>query len=206
MNFKERIQICTSALLVGCAVPVAHAQDSTSPWLVRGGVAYIQPKSNPGAILGGAADITLSRGIGPTLTLSYFLTPNVAVDVLAGLPFKHDIRVNGAKAGSAEHLPPILSLQYHFAPGGTVRPYAGVGINYTTFMKEKLDNGADLRLSSSWGLALQAGADVALDKNWTVGADVRYARIATDVNIGGANTGRIHIDPIVFGLNVGYRF
>lgn len=106
MSFKARILFCTSAILVVC--PVTYAQDATGPWLVRAGVAYIQPKSHPGSILGGAADITLSRGIGPTLTLSYFITPNVAVDVLAGLPFKHDIRVNGAKAGSAQHLPPIF--------------------------------------------------------------------------------------------------
>jgi outer membrane protein len=206
MKFVLSASLSSVGILLAAHVPIAQAQDASSPWLVRGGVAYIEPKSHPGAILGGAADVTVSHGIGPTVTLSYFLTPNLAVDVLAGLPFKHDIDINGAKAGSTKHLPPIVSLQYHFTPSATVRPYVGVGVNYTTFLKERLDNGADLKLSSSWGVALQAGVDFALDKNWTVGGDIRYARIATDVKVNGADAGRIRLDPVIFGINVGYRF
>ena len=47
---------------------------------------------------------------------------------------------------------------------------------------------------------------MAMDKNWTVSADARYASIAPDAKIDGADTGRVHIDPVVFGVNVGYRF
>ncbi|MEB0272946.1 OmpW family outer membrane protein, partial [Pseudomonas sp. 5B4] len=33
--------------------------------------------------------------IGPTFNIAYFITPNWAIDVLGGLPFKHDIKLNG---------------------------------------------------------------------------------------------------------------
>ena len=176
------------------------------PWLVRGGVSLIVPKSDNGSLLNNTADITIDNRAGPTVTLSYFFTPNWAVDILGGLPFKHKINVNGTQAGEAKHLPPILSLQYHFLPEARLRPFLGVGINYTTFLSEKLDNGADLKLKDSWGPAFQAGLDFAINDSWSVGTDVRYAKIKTDAEINGAKAGEVAINPLVYSLNVGYRF
>ena len=36
------------------------------------------------------------------------------------------ISSNGSEIGSLTHLPPTLTLQYHFNPTGTIRPYAGM--------------------------------------------------------------------------------
>lgn len=180
----------------------AHAGDS--PWQARIGVSKIVPTSDSGSILPGEVDIDSDTG--PTFNLAYFLTPNLAIDVLGGLPFKHDIKLNGSKIGSTKQLPPIVSLQYHFAPEARLRPFVGVGVNYTYFYDEKLDNGADLELSDSWGAAFQVGLDFALDDNWTVGGDVRYAKIDTDVKVDGVKVGSVDVDPTVYSLNLGYRF
>lgn len=180
----------------------AHAGDS--PWQARIGVSKIVPTSDSGSILPGEVDIDSDTG--PTVNLAYFFTPNLAIDVLGGLPFKHDIKLNGSKIGSTKQLPPIVSLQYHFAPEARLRPFVGVGLNYTYFFDEKLDNGADLELSDSWGAAFQVGLDVALDDNWTLGGDVRYAKIDTDVKVNGVEVGSVDVDPTVYSLNLGYRF
>ena len=51
----------------------------------------------------------------PTITGEYFLKDNLGIEVLAALPFQHDINVVGVgKVGSTKHLPPTVSLQYYF--------------------------------------------------------------------------------------------
>lgn len=189
-----------SALLVGTTL----VQAGESPWLVRGGISNIVPTSNSGDIRPGTIDIDSDAGL--TFNVAYFFTPNWAVDVLGGLPFKHDIKLNSSKVGSTKQLPPIVTLQYHFAPDAQIRPFVGIGLNYTYFYDEKLDNGAKLELSDSWGVAFQAGLDVALDANWSVGGDVRYAKIDSDVKINGVKVGSVDVDPTVYSLNLGYRF
>jgi len=182
----------------------AAAQAVDSPWQARIGVSKIVPTSDSGSILPGEVDIDSSTG--PTVNLAYFFTPNLAIDLLGGLPFKHDIRLGGSKIGSTKQLPPIVSLQYHFAPEARLRPFVGVGLNYTYFFDEKLDNGAELELSDSWGAAFQVGLDVALDDNWTLGGDVRYAKIDSTVKVDGVKVGTVDVDPTVYSVNLGYRF
>ncbi len=188
-------------LLLSVSLPSLAAD---SPWLVRLGVSKIVPTSDPGSISPGEIDIDSDTG--PTFNVAYFFTPNLAVDVLGGLPFKHDIKLNGSKVGNTKHLPPIVSLQWHFAPDAKVQPFVGIGLNYTYFYDEHLDNGAKLELSDSWGAAFQAGLDVAIDKHWSLGGDVRYAKIDSDVKIAGQKVGSVDVDPFVYSLNVSYRF
>lgn len=186
------------SVMAGSAAP--------SPWQLRGGISLIVPKSDNGAILDHTADVTVGNRAGPTFNIAYFISPHWAIDLLGGLAFKHQIDVNGARAGEAKQLPPILSLQYHFWPEATFRPYIGVGLNYTAFVDEKLDDGAKLKLGDSWGPALQAGLDYALDQHWTIGLDIRYARINTKARISGTDVGDVDINPAVYTFNVGYRF
>jgi outer membrane protein len=182
----------------------APAFSADSPWLVRLGVSKVVPTSDPGDIQPGTIDIDSDTG--PTFNIAYFFTPNLAIDVLGGLPLQHDIKLNGSKVGDTKQLPPIVTLQWHFLPDAQVRPFVGVGLNYTYFYDEKLDNGAKLELSDSWGLAFQAGLDVALDDNWSVGGDVRYAKIDSNVKIAGEKVGSVDVDPFVYSLNLAYRF
>lgn len=185
------------------------AQAESGKWMFRVGAHNVDPKSDNGSLAGGALDVSVDSAIGPTFNIDYFVTPNIAIDVLAALPFEHDINLNGAKAGSTKHLPPTVSVQFHFNPEGSIDPYAAVGINYTAFWEDKLDNSAaSFELDDSWGLAAQAGVDFALTSNhkWVLGVDVRYISIETDAKVGGADVGTVEIDPLAYGLNIGYRY
>jgi outer membrane protein len=194
-----RSALASSLVLVS---PFAFSDDS--PWLVRAGISKVVPTSDPGHIQPGRIDI--GNDVGPTFNLAYFFAPNWAVDVLGGLPFKHDIKLNGGKVGNTKQLPPIVTLQYHFAPDARVRPFVGVGLNYTYFYDEHLSDGNKLELSDSWGIAYQVGLDVALDSQWSIGGDVRYAKIDSSVKINGDKVGSIDVDPFVYSLNLAYRF
>jgi len=136
---------------------------------------------------------------------------NIAIEVLAATPFSHDINGTGAlaalgKVGETKQLPPTVSVQYHFKPMPNVRPYVGAGINYTTFFEEKATNGiSTLELDDSWGLAMQAGVDVDINKDWFFNADVRYINIETTATTD-LGTTDVKINPTVISLGVGTRF
>ncbi|NEK92069.1 MAG: OmpW family protein, partial [Xanthomonas euvesicatoria] len=96
----------------------------------------------------------------------YFIADNLGIEVLAALPFEHDIALRGlGRVGSTKHLPPVISLQYHFNSQGRLSPFVGAGINYTRFFSTDTRGalaGSELELDDSWGLALHAGVDYKL--------------------------------------------
>ena len=113
-------------------------------------------------------------------------------------------------------LPPTLTLQYHFLPNATVRPYVGLGVNYTHFFDESVSGvldqpGAKVKLDASWGLAAQAGIDIDINQDWFANLDVKYIDIQTEARFSGinlVNTANINteINPFVYGIGIGRRF
>ena len=117
-------------------------------WLFRIGGSLVAPKSDnlKGPALDGAK-VEVDDGYSLTFSGAYFLTNHWAVEVLAAAPFKHDVDVGGADIAETKHLPPTLSLQYHFLPDGKFQPYVGAGVNYTIFF----DDGAEGTLEALGG-------------------------------------------------------
>ena len=145
------------------------------------------------------------------------ITDNIGVELLAATPFEHKISLPAVgEIASAKHLPPTLMAQYYFrTPEDKLRPYLGVGLNYTFFFDEGFNSGAqqlglsDLSMSGSWGVAAQAGLDYELDKNWMLNASVWWMNIKTDVDFklaGENHTYKTNLDPWVFMFGVGYKF
>jgi OOP family OmpA-OmpF porin len=139
------------------------------------------------------------------------MTDNLSVELLAAYPFEHDIalRGGGGKVASTEHLPPTLSLQWHFMPQNEFKPYVGVGLNYTGFFSTKTYNaldGTNLSLGSSWGWAGEIGTDIMLGENWLANFSMRYIDIDSDARLDGASLGTVEIDPYVITVAVGYKF
>jgi len=185
-------------------------------WLFRIGGSIVAPKSDNLSNRALSLDIEVDDGYSLTFTGTYFLTDNWAVEVLAAYPFEHDIEVAGAgTVGEATHLPPTVSAQYHFMPNNNIRPYVGLGLNYTFLFDEDIDGlipGADLELDNSVGLAAQVGVDFDIGENMFLNVDVRYIDIDSDAEVklpgggGKLDIGTVEIDPIVAGVHVGWRF
>ena len=195
------------ALLVILAAPLAHAEDG--PWRFTVGAHNVHPKSDNGSLAAGALDVDVDSNWRPTITAEYFVNDNLGIELLAAVPFKHDIKLNGLDAGAITHLPPTLSLQYHFNPDARVSPYLGAGVNFTWIYSEDSAGpiaGTDLNLDNSWGLAAHAGIDFKMDNNWFVGIDARWLDIDSDVSVDGAAVGTVNVDPLVYGFYFGKRF
>lgn len=197
-----RTRLMAAALLAcaAAAAPAAHAGD----FMVRARALYLEP-ANEGTSV--AAGVSANSKYIWEVDASYFVTPNVAFEIIATSPQRHTIDLNGARIGTLRHLPPTLTVQYHFAPTNpTVRPYVGLGVNYTRFSAVKLLDGAVTIDKSSRGLAFQIGADFPITQNISFNVDFKKINIRTQAKLNGADIGTIKIDPTVFGIGIGYRF
>lgn len=201
--------LASALLLAAIAAAPAHAQ-SRGNWTVGVGLHQVDPKSDNGTLAAGTLPIRVGNDFKPSVTFEYFVRDNLGVEVLAAWPFQHDIAVAGSgKVGSTKHLPPTVSLQYHFNSTGKVSPFIGAGLNYTTFFSEDTRGALDglkLELGDSWGAALHAGLDFKVSERGAVRIDARWIDIDTDVSVGGDDVGTVNIDPLVYGAAYVVRF
>lgn len=190
--------------LAAALFAVAGTADAAD-WIVRFGGHTIDPKSNNHEL------VNVGSGQSLTFNATYLLSDNWGVEVLAALPFSHDItlKADGSRVAETKQLPPTVSLQYHFMPDRRVSPYLGAGLNATVFFDEKTAGalaGSKLSLDDSFGVAAQAGVDFALSPQWLINVDARWIDIDTNARLDGASLGTVAIDPYAFGVSVGYRF
>ena len=151
-------------------------------------------------------NVTAQNKAIPEVDVSYFFTKNIATELVLTYPQTVNINVGGAASGTVKALPPTLLLQYHFTELGQIKPYVGVGVNYTSFTSANILNGGASVNASSTGFAAQIGFDYMLDKNWGLNADLKYIQIKTDVFAGGANIGQLGLNPTVASAGLAYRF
>jgi outer membrane protein len=199
------IALCSLAALSSQAFA---QQTQEGSWLVRVRAVNLDPANKSDPINGaGASDrLTINSKVIPELDISYFFTPNWATELVLTYPQKQKVSLDGAQIGTFKHLPPTLTLQYHFTPEKTISPYVGAGINYTRISSVDILNGAARLEKSSVGLALQAGVDFKIDKNWSINLDVKKVQIRSDVNTAAGQLSAVKIDPWLVGVGVGYRF
>jgi outer membrane protein len=216
MNSRLHLLIA-SALLAGTVAP-AQAHEA-GDWIFRAGVGGVEPKSDNLVVTDGVDTLKVQVDSAMSMTLSgtYMFTRNWGFDILAAYPFNHDINLEvvglpgSVKIADTDQLPPTFSIQYHFMPDADFQPYAGLGVNYTTFFNTSTNSDfatevGELDLDSSFGVAAQIGVDWMLGKNWLLNADLRWINIETDAKVAGEKIGTVEIDPWVYSINVGYRF
>ncbi len=199
----KKLLIGTAAIAL-LAPALAHAEPGE--WRVRGRLIGVVPQEDSKVSAGGKAEV--GDAIVPELDFTYFLTNNIAAELILGTT-KHDVdwTVGPTSLGSVWLLPPTLTLQYHFLPDQKFQPYVGAGVNYTIFYNVDEPAGLKIDYDNSFGLALQAGADVMLNDNWFINADVKKLFLSTDVSINnGAIRADVDLDPWIFGIGIGRKF
>ena len=196
-------RLIAAALAVAALAPVA-AQAEEGPFQVRVRAVNVDP-ANKGTDTG--ALVSLNSKVIPEVDFTYFVTPNIAAELILTYPQKHDVSLEGSgKIGSLRHLPPTLTAQYHFLPTGQIRPYVGAGINYTNITTVTLPSNLNVD-RGSFGLAFQAGVDVQVAPKVFVNLDIKKVNIQTNLrSAAGADLGKIKVDPTLIGVGVGYRF
>ena len=214
-------------VLYGASFMAAAAQGD---WLVRLRGIAILPQDDSGLISVNNAPVpgsgvAVDDSFVPELDVTYMFLRNWGVEVIAGTA-KHDVTLDGPlgplpdgfKIFDSWVLPPTVTLQYHFLPEHKIRPYLGMGINYTAFLGNNATDAleaavgpVDVDMDHSWGWAAQGGVDITLKDNWFLNIDVKYINIDSTATLFLKNSGTrlsvdVDIDPIVFGAGIGYRF
>jgi outer membrane protein len=201
-------KLATLTLLAAAlAAPSLRAEDG--PWMVRLRAVQIQTANKSDAAPGLPADaIHVSNKTIPEVDFSYFFTRNFATELILTVPQEHDVTLNGTKIGTFKQLPPTLTAQWHFLPGQSVDPYLGAGLNLTLMSDVHLANGALDLDKSSTGLAAQAGVDFKVASNCFINVDIKYMQIRSDVKAAatGAKVTAVKVDPMLYGVGIGYRF
>lgn len=190
------------AAAVGMLVAGQVAAQET-PWLVRVRAVELNManKDSTGLNLN-VNDKTIGE-----VDVSYFFDKNVAAELILTLPQSQVVSAGATAIGSFKHLPPTLTLQYHFTDFQGFKPYVGAGLNYTKITGDNVAAGAYHLDNNSFGAAFQAGVDVPLTKQVSLNFDVKKVYIRTDVyNAAGVSQGILKLDPLLVGVGVGYRF
>ena len=206
MKLQSLVLAAATALTMTTAFAVP-----AGTWSVAAGAHYVDPKSDNGTLansdLNLVANVDVDGDVRPTISGEYFIANNVGVELLAAIPFHHDFTLTDANGGEitgrTQHLPPTLSLQYHFDGYNlpmNVKPFVGVGVNYTTFFKERVSTGGDLDLDDSVGVAGHIGLDIPFAPTESFRIDARYMDIKTDATLNGTDIGEIDISPWVYGV------
>ncbi|RKZ95658.1 MAG: OmpW family protein, partial [Gammaproteobacteria bacterium] len=201
-------------------------------WLIRGRIINVNPNDSSGTLnteaFGDLGEgVTVDDDTVPELDITYMIDRHWGLELILGYT-EHTVTTHKGAGNvvatlgdkdviDTKVLPPTLLLQYHFLPDSDYRPYVGAGVNYTYFWDEEVPSksgvyapGAKVDLDDSWGFALQAGMDIAINADWFVNVDVKYLDIDTTAKFKNTAAGwaeiDAEIDPFVYGIGIGRRF
>lgn len=156
------------------------------------------------------------------LELGYFVTPNIAIALSAGVPPLLHAKATGFTLesafgtnllGSTRWGPAMALVQYHITQWGPIQPYAGIGavylLNFGNISDGILVN--NFGIDQNFGLALQLGSDIMLTPNLGVYIDAKKLFLSTDVTGTVVTTNipirtHVQLDPWVIGTGVTVKF
>jgi outer membrane protein len=224
--------ILLSSLFAAFAAAPALAQQNT----IKIGVASVQPHSSSSDFSGPFTPSGFGVEVRNKTTSFFSYTREINdqwdLELALGDSPTHDIALkinNPGLPASAQALnnqigsrvrqvAPSLFANYKFLEKTSpLRPFVGVGINYTQFDKTSSTaagnaiNGGptSLSLEDSIGLALQGGMTYRFNDQWSLSASLITARVKSKITtnkLGIERTADIKFKPRVFSVAVGYSF
>ncbi|MCJ8159747.1 OmpW family protein [Sphingomonas sp. LaA6.9] len=214
-------QVGIALLVLGMTASPAQAEAGDVYLRLRG--IMVAPNESSGSILPGfpGEEVKVDDSVMPEVDVTYMATDHIGFELIAATTKHAASGRTGTTGGigklaSTWVLPPTLTAQYHPIPDGPVRPYVGAGINYTAFYSEDASDALEaavgptrVSMSDSWGWAGQVGVDVDLSKTLFLNLDVKYLDIDTTATLrttaAGTQRVRVSLDPLVFGVGLGFR-
>ena len=135
-----------------------------------------------------------------------------------GPPTVGSVPYNGKVISTARWVAPTLLVEYVFrSPSARLRPYVGVGVNYTKFVNRQstpAGNAASggptsISLPASVGPAATAGLSYELNDRWHVYASYSVAQVNSKLTANTAGiirTSEVHFWPNTVVISAGYSF
>jgi len=203
----------TTALAAAQSTDTSFTPEQAGMLLVRGRLINVNPLNSTSSVSLIGGKVTTTDQFAPEVDLSYFLTRNIAFELIAATT-RHSITATGTAlgrvpVGSTWVLPPTLTVQYHILPDSRFSPYVGAGVNVTFFYATSPAGPTvtKLGLDSAVGPAIQAGFDYALSGPWVLNVDVKQIFINTTAHLNGSRIiAKTALNPTVIGVGVGYKF
>ena len=160
----------------------------TPGFFVKAGFLYAINQSSSKLYAGGSQILGVGATFSNVATLGleagYYVTPNVSIDVSAGVPMWVTDKTKGAMTAPlpvpdgtliAKIMPafvPVTAL-YHFNQFGAFQPYLGAGVAPVFALAHRDAFNTGVTVDPTVGLVLQAGADVMIDQHWGWTVDVK---------------------------------
>lgn len=230
-------------MLAVCAVSVADDRAGTGVWTL--GWVHIDPRSSSGpstlVSYGGlpvyqpAYGTSVKSLSANTAVFAYerFWTDHFSTQLALGYPPTHKLEGGGTLKifgvlGDGQQLSPAFIFKYNFGePEQRLRPYVGLGINYTWYRKTRITNqvfqaasygpyaSTSVWNTTSWNPVYNIGLNYRLDDHWSVGLSMAYTPLKTRINVDAVNTqfgvpvtvvNELKSRTLATAVNVGYRF
>ena len=189
--------------------------------LLSGGFGPQSQLPGVGATVGNVATLGLEAG--------YYVTPNVSIDISAGIPMWASDKTKGAPpvapptygnppSGTtlAKIMPSFIPLTalYHFNQFGAFQPYLGAGVAAVFSFQTKDEFNTGVTVDPTVGFVVQGGADIMIDQHWGWTFDVKklfanatsHATGDVGVPFALASTQKTFFQPWVLSTGVAYRW
>ncbi|MET4897999.1 OmpW family outer membrane protein [Sphingomonadaceae bacterium jetA1] len=152
----------------GSAYTAEASRHDFRRWLLHVDVANVFTNESADVAVGGApvrgGSVSMADNPTATFDVSYFFTPNFAVNVYSGYTPRAHIKGAGSLASfgtlaSANYGPLTVSGEYHFLGLGAFKPYVGIGVTYAIFLN--VDDAAlqNVNIDNAFGPAFKIGVD-----------------------------------------------
>ncbi len=227
------IALRLAATLLAAAAAGAQAQDYGPANEIRVGAFFARSQVKADDISGpftpAGVNIRVGNSTGPYLSLLHNLDTHWSLELAGGVPPTVKTYGKGpAKAGSvpfdgqevatAKWFSPTLLIDYKFLERSSpLRPFVGIGVNYTRFYDLRSTPAGDAanggptrtKLTRSIGPAGSVGASYQITSDISVVASYSLARVNshyTSDTAGDIRTTTIHFNPRVAVVALGYSF
>jgi outer membrane protein W len=142
--------------------------------LLKGRVGYLDLKNSiASGSNGNASNQKISKGPIGEVSLTRFITSNIAAEVGLGCAF---IKTKGNSDSSKKnsHIIPLnAALQFHLPIQNTFVPYVGIGYTYNIVQHSS----TNLKINKSGNLLYQIGLDAFIFNDMGLNLDVKYSKV-----------------------------
>jgi outer membrane protein len=165
-----------------------------------------------GSNLHASNNVTLGLGIG------YFVTPNISLLTVLGVPPTTTLTgrgvLSGVTLGKVTYGPSMLVANYHFRQFGAFQPFLGAGVTYTVVFGTEDNAITNLKVSNSVGAVIRTGFDAMLSERWGAFISLSKVFVATNASgnaairplVGAPISAHVSFNPLVLFSGVTYRF
>jgi len=228
-RLAARIASCAACAAGFMLTTPAQAQDNSVRLGLYGVFYHVKASDVSGPFVPPGVNLDVKNLVTPYFAYIREFGSSLQVEVAAGWPPNSktigkgpatlgSVPYNGQEIATAKWFSPTVLLEYRFLdPTSPIRPFVGVGLNYTHFFARKSTAAGDaanggptsISLTDSFGPAATIGASWRFMPAWTLNLSYSASKVKSDLTADTAGiirTSHINFNPQALVVSVGYLF